>query len=141
MPWASWARSGGGGSADAGWDQVVQYIGAVCMVPIIFMLIWTWNFIRLPAKDSARKDLKIAELKNKLSDRANFEIKFGDLEPFYLRNGSSIHWNVGVLNTGPAVAENVGITLLSISPKPEKMEQGILDCPMQLQRVSRVRTH
>lgn len=93
---------------------------------------WFMSPSRIAKEDAAR----IAMLEAKLSDRANFEIKFGALEPFYLQNGNSIHWNVGVLNTGPAVAENVGITLLSISPKPKRVEQGILDCPMQLQRVS-----
>jgi hypothetical protein len=95
-----------------------------------------WNLFLAPSRIDKERAIKIALLEAKLSNRANLEIKFGAVEPFYLQNGNSIHWNVGVLNTGPAVAENVGITLLSISPKPERVEQGILDCPMQLQRVS-----
>jgi hypothetical protein len=64
------------GSDDAGWDQVVTYLAAVCTVPVVFLGFWAWNFIRLPAKDLAEKDLQISELKSSVqSDRRRIAIK------------------------------------------------------------------
>jgi len=64
------------GSTDAGWDQIIQYLAVALAIPVVFIGLWTWNFIRLPAKDSAGKDLKIADLESVLQlDKRRIAIK------------------------------------------------------------------
>lgn len=119
------------GSDDAGWDQIVTYLAVACVVPVIFIGFWIWNFIRLPAQDLARKDLKIDELENRLSDVAKLEVSFRDEEPFRRTEGvnsNKKYWYFDLINTGPAVAENVGVRLLSILPTPQ-IQNGALDYP------------
>ncbi len=64
------------GSPDAGTDQVVQYLSVIPALLVVFIVFWTWNFIRLPAKDADSKDQKIAELQTSLqSDRRRIAVK------------------------------------------------------------------
>lgn len=113
----------------------LAWVGAANIAYVIL------NWLMAPSRIAKEDSVKIADLENRLSDRANLEIRFDNSEPYCQRNPDSSYWLFKVHNLGPAVAENVIAELCSIVPPqtptvarftfpitPSHMAVNVLEC-------------
>lgn len=99
-----------GGREIAGHELIVQ-IALTSAVIVAFPFVYCWKLVTSPAKRQAEADARIEQLEQ---TRAIMSVSGPDLNYYHPRN----RWRMRVHNRGPAVAANVRMKLLQISPKP-----------------------